>query len=149
MGYSPNFRGDSSKAPARGIASTYQSGSLSDINGFTPVSINGAGQISPTDVTSQVSVEAFVGLTNALVPSSANGVVVSSGRVEEFPSSSFNIGDPVYIGKNGILIKTRPDYGVAGFTTGDFVIFLGVVVKNEFDISKKDILLSPEVIGQL
>lgn len=148
MGYSANFFGTTSKAAARAVASGYQSGSISDIVAATPVSVNGAGMISPLDVSSQTSVNNFVGLTNALILSSANGQVTSSGRIESL-TLSFNLGDSLYAGKNGTLINVKPDYGVSGFVAGDFVVFIGVVVKNEFDASKKDILLMAELIGQL
>ena len=149
MGYSPLFRGSSFKVPARALATSYQSGSISDIVAGTPVSSNGAGMISPLDVSSQSSIAGFVGLANALIPSSATGLVTTNGRVEALTLTGFSLGDPVYVGKNGTLTNSLPDYGVAGFAAGDFIMFIGVVVKNEFDSSLKDIQLMAELIGQL
>lgn len=149
MGYSSNFRGTSSKAPSRGVASGYQSGSISDIAAGAPVSVNGAGMISPTDVSSEASATSFVGLANALISSSANGQVTTIGRLEGLTLAGFSLGDAVYVGKNGTLTNIKPNIGINSFTTGDFVIFVGLVVKNEFDPAKKDILLMPEMIGQI
>lgn len=149
MSYSPLFRGASSKAPARSLQSGYQSGSGSTITKGSPVSVNASGQIILVDVTSETSVGRIVGLAALDIPSAANGQVQGvTGRLEDI-TTSFAIGDTVWIAKDGSLMNTRPDYGVSGFTSGDFVVFVGVVVKNEFDIMKKDIMVMINVEGQL
>lgn len=151
MGYNPLYRGKTSNAPSRAVSTGYENGTLSGILMARPVSADINGKITPTDVSNETSVERFLGLTAALIPASASGQVVSGGRAEAIGSAltGFVYGDPVYLGKNGTLIKVRPDFGVSGFVIGDWVIFLGVVVKNEFDATEKDIQLMIEVIGQL
>lgn len=148
MAYNPNYFLPNAKAPSRAIVTGYQNGTVSTIAKTVPVSADSSGKLTITDVTSETSVNAFVGITQSSIPSSANGSVVSGGRLEDV-TTSLNIGDPVYLGLSGTLISTKPDYGVAGFAIGDFVVFLGVVVKNEFDNTKKDIQLMIETIGQL
>ena len=149
MGYSPLFRGSLTKVPGRALATSFQSGSIVNILAGQPVSVNAAGLIFATDVSDEDSVAKIVGVSNGVLPSSANGMVTNSGRVEALALAGFVLGDSVYLGKNGVLTKNRPDYGLEGFTVGDFVIFIGVVIKNEFDPSKKDLQLMIEVIGQL
>lgn len=148
MSYSPSTRNGQFKGSSRSTSTGYQNGFGSTIGAALPVSINTSGQMIPLDVSSEISVQAFLGLTTLATPDGANGQVSSSGRVENV-TTSFSIGDPVYAGKGTALTNQKPDLGVAGFSVGDFVIFLGVVVKNEFNSSAKDIQLLVEVVGQL
>lgn len=151
MAYNPLYRGKTAKAPSRSIATGYTNGTLSGMLMTKPVSTDATGQIALCDVSSENSVSRFVGITAEPIPSAASGSVISGGRAEALSANiaGFSLGDPVYVGKNGTLIKTRPDIGVSGFVAGDWIIFLGVVVKNEFDAMEKDIQLMIEVIGQL
>lgn len=151
MAYNPLYRGTTSKAPARANQSGYQNGTLADILMAKPVSANASGQIVLADVSNETSVSRFIGISKALIPTGSNGQVVSGGRAEAIGAglSGFALGDAVYVGKNGTLINVRPDIGVASFVALDWVIFLGVVVKNEFDPGEKDIQLMIEVVGQL
>lgn len=148
MSYSPNFRGTTSNASSRQNQTGYVNGTISTFAVGTPLSIGTNGLSVPTDVTSEASVQAFVGLCSVRTPSATNGQVVSSGRLELI-STSFNLGDAVYVGLNGTLINVKPDIGVAGFAAGDFVIFVGVVVANEFNSSLRDIQVFIGVVGQL
>lgn len=148
MTYSPNFRGNSARGSSRQCQTNYQSGSGSTMSKGVPVSVNAFGQVTPTDVSDETSVEGIVGLLSADLPTAASGGVISDGRVEDV-TTSFVYGDPVYVAKAGGLTNTRPSIGVGSFVTGDFVIFLGVVVQNEFNPAKKDIQLMISIVGQL
>lgn len=151
MAYNPLYRGKTSKAPSRAVSTGYENGTLSGILMARPVSADTNGKIALTDASDEDSISRFVGISAELIPSSTNGQVISAGRAEALGAQmgDFTYGDPVYLGKNGILIKTRPDVGIEDFEVGDWVVFLGVVVKNEFDPGEKDIQLMIEVIGQL
>lgn len=148
MTYSPNFRGDAARGASRQLQTNYPSGSLTTINKGTPVSVNAFSQVVPTDVSDESSVGAIVGLAYANLPSAATGGIVNGGRLENL-TTSFALGDPVYVAKGGGLTNNRPSVGVDSFVSGDFVIFLGVVVKNEFNPAQKDIQLMIEIVGQL
>lgn len=151
MSYSPYFlnkNGTGNVAGSRGTITNFQNGSGSTLAKATLVSVNVSGQLVPTDVTSEVLVQAMVGLTGISIPNAASGEVVDNGRLEDI-TTSFAIGDALYLGKTGLLINTKPEIGVATFDEGDFVIFVGVVVKNEFNGSLKDLKLMISVIGQL
>jgi hypothetical protein len=148
MSYNPLFNGSTFNGSSRQLITNYQNGTGIAIPQGTPVSTNSIGQIVPTDVTSQASVQAIVGYANVRIPSGAYGGVISSGRLENI-STSFAIGDAVYIGLGGTLINTKPDYGVSGFAAGDWIVFVGVLTKNEFNPTLTDLQLFTQTIAQL
>lgn len=148
IGYNPLVRGAQSKISSRQITTGYTNASGGIIAQGTPVSVDSMGHIFPIDPSNETSVDALVGLTSVAVPNGANGPVTDCGRLENV-TTGFSVGSPLYVSKSGTLQIIKPDYGVTGFTIGDFVIFVGVVVQNEFNPSNKDIKLMLTVIGQL
>lgn len=148
MTYSPSFFNKESKGSSRQTITNFQNGSGSTLAKATLVSVNGSGNLVPTVVDSEALVQSIVGMTNISIPNAATGAVVDNGRLEDI-TTSFAIGDAIYLGKTGLLINVKPEIGVASFVEGDFVIFVGVVVKNEFNVSLKDLKLMISVIGQL
>lgn len=148
MTYSPNFRGDAAKVGSRSLTSGYQNGAGMTLPALTPVSVNLSGQIVPVDLSNLDSVNRFVGLIEDALTSGAVGNVINGGRLEEI-TTSFTIGDALYVNKLGGLTSTKPEVGVENFLVGDYVIFVGVVVKNQFDPLKKDLNLLLSVVGQL
>lgn len=148
MGYSPFFLNQQSNGSSKGTGSNFQSAHGSVMLKALPVSVNTNSQIVPVNVSNETSVQAIVGLTNANIPTGANGSVMDTGRLQNV-TSSFAFGDALYIAKDGTLTNVKPEIGVGGFTDGDFVVFIGVLVRNEFNGSLKDIKLMISVIGQL
>ena len=148
MTYSPKFRGSILNVPGRQLTTTYVNGSGLLLAQCTPVCTNTLGQAIPIDVSDETKVGRLIGLLTDDLPMSASGGVTDAGRLEDV-SLGFNVGDVLYVSKAGFLTSTKPSDGVDGFTTGDFVIFVGVVVKNEFDPLLKDLKLMLSVIGQL
>lgn len=149
MSYSPFFFNQNSKGSSRATIANFQNGSGSTLAMAVPVYVNTSSQLMPLDVTNEVSVQAIVGLTSISIPNSATGSVIDNGRLENI-TTSFAVGDAVYAGKANPLTNIKPDIGDAdGFASGDFVVFLGVIVKNEFNPSQLDLKLMISVIGQL
>lgn len=152
MSYTPYFLNKNSTgtvAGSRGTITNFQNGSGSTLAKATLVAINTSGQLVPVSVSNENTVEKIVGMTGIILPNGASGSVVDNGRLEEV-TTSFSIGDALYLGKDGSLTNVKPDYdGVSPFDPGDFIIFIGVVVQNEFNPSLKDIKLMISVIGQL
>lgn len=148
MSYSPNFRGSQGKGSSRSLSTNFQNASGGTLAQSTPASVNSSGQLVGVDVSSDTSVGAIVGLCGADIPNAATGPVVDSGRLENVVLG-FSVGDAIYISKAGFLTNVKPSLGVGGFITGDFIIFVGVVVKNEFNALQKDIQLMIENIGQI
>ena len=148
MSYNPLNVGAIGKASSRQTITGYQNGTGLTIIKCTPVSTNASGQIIPTDVSDENSSFSFLGLCSVDTPTLANGQVINGGRLEAV-TTGFSIGDALWISKASFLTNIKPNEGSNGFVAGDFVIFIGVVVKNEFDVLKKDIMLAIEKIGQL
>jgi len=149
MSYSPLFRGANGKTSARSTETGYQNGTGSTLTKATPVATNASGQLVKADVSTEALSLAFVGLCGLDIPSAATGMISNAGRLENI-TTSFAVGDPVWLGKTaGTLTNINPNEGIGGFVEGDFVIFVGVIVKNEFNGSLKDIQLMLQVVGQL
>lgn len=148
MGYSPYWFSKNAAGASRGTASNFQNNTGVTINKATPVCINSSGNMVPLDISNESTVLAMVGLTNAAIPNAAMGGVQDGGRLEDV-SVPFSVGDPLWVSKSGGLTNNKPSAGSNGYVSGDFVIFVGMVVKNEFTPSLKDIKLMISIIGQL
>jgi hypothetical protein len=111
---------------------------------------NSSGLIVPLDVTSQASVSNMVGYANVRIPASASGPVISNGRLKLYTNTnSYPLGTPLYIGTDANPTSTIPVAGSNGFVSGDYCIFLGVIVPNEDNILEFDISLFTQVVGVL
>jgi len=148
MTYSPNFRGTTGKGSSRQLVTNYQNGTGLTLVQGTPVSINVSGQIVAVDVSDPLSVAKLVGFCAEDILSAAIGKVIDSGRLENV-TIGYSVGSALWISKAGFLINVAPDYGVNGFAAGDFIVFVGVVVENEFNPADKDIKISLDKIGIL
>lgn len=150
MSYSPLFRGSNGKTSARSAETGYTNGTVSTLSKGIVVSTNTSGNLVKTDVSSEALVKALVGLMSADLPAASSGMVINAGRLENV-ATSFAFGDPVWLNKTaGGLTNIKPDVGNGdGFVSGDFVVFIGVITKNEFNGSLKDIQLMLQVVGQL
>lgn len=148
MSYNPTAQGTKFQGSSRAIATGYQNGTLALLPIASPVSVNSSGQIVNLSVTSESLVDSFVGLTQLAIPSGASGQVVSQGRLEN-AQTSFPVGTPLWVNFDGTLTNIQPDITVSGWAVGSFVIYVGIVVQNEFNSGLRDILLHWEIIGQL
>ena len=148
MGYNPNFRGTTAKGGATSLQSLYQNGEVSTITKGKPVTVNASGQSKLVNVSSEASVSAIVGVAAEDTPSAANGQVLDCGRLENI-TTSFAVGTPVWIATDGSLTNIRPEAGVNGFVAGMYVVFVGVIVKNQFNGLQKDLKVYMDLIGQL
>lgn len=150
MAYDPNFFGPVAKLPSAGSASEYINGTVSTIPIASPVSINSSGNLSLTDVSSEISVLSWVGITAENVSPSTSGQIASDGRIKKIPGSlNFGLGNPIWIGLNGILTNIKPDLTVSGWHHGYWVVFVGVVVINRDDNTAQDIQILKQIVGQL
>lgn len=151
MGYNPLFQSAVGGGSSRQTQTLYQNGSGGTIQIATAVSQGTGANVLLTDVTDESSVEKFVGLSAAVTPNSASGLIISDGRIENIPLGlGFAVGDPIWAGLSpGSLTNVKPDLAVFGWSSGMFVIFIGVVVQNQFNPSNQDIQLFRQIIGQL
>jgi hypothetical protein len=154
MSYSPFSFNPQSTGSSRQLLTNYYNNTGSAIPQGTPVSVTGtANYITPTDVTSQASVQAFVGYAYVRLPNSSLGPIISGGRLQNLQGYSFSIGDAIYISTTGSLQNTKPTDSngnpVAPFTEGDFSVFSGVIVQNETNPSLQDLQILTQVIGAI
>ena len=133
---------------SRKTARNFTNGSGSTIVAGYPVSTLTNGLVSLVNVSSQTSVDGLVGIYSMDTPNTASGQVLDSGVLENI-STGFSVGDAIYVNKAGALDNTVPSVGVGGFVSGDAVIFIGVIVQNEFNPSQKDLKILIEKPGTL
>lgn len=148
MSFSPYFFNKNATGSVRSLTTNFQNASGSTLAKGTPACVNASSQLIAVNVSLEASVMAIVGLTNVAIPNAATGGVQDSGRLEDV-AVAFALGDPLWISKTGGLTNMKPEIGVGGFTDGDFVVFVGVVVRNEFNASLKDIKMMLSIVGQL
>jgi len=152
MSYTPYFLNKDAAGNVQGSRTTstnFQNGSGSTLAKATLVAVNTNSHLVPVSVTDESTVSSIVGMTSMSIPNGAIGSVVDNGRLENV-STLFSLGTALYLNKDGSLTDVKPDYGgISGWAAGDFIIFVGVVVQNEFNGSLKDIKLMISVIGQL
>lgn len=154
MSFNPLYVGAQSTGTSIALVSNYTNSSATPIPQGTPVSKTGAADlIAPTDVSDQTSVQRFVGYAQFRIGANALGPVISGGRLQTLTGYSFSIGDSIYISTTGSLQNTKPVDGngnpVAPFTSGDSMIFSGVIVQNETNPSNQDLQILTQVLGVL
>jgi hypothetical protein len=155
MSYSPFSFNPQSTGSSRQLLTNYYNNTGVAIAQGVPVSATGtANYVTPTDVTSQASVQAFVGYAYVRIPNASLGPVISGGRLQNLQGYSFSIGQPIYMSVLGTYLQnTSPVDGsgdpIAPFTSGDFAVFAGVIVENETNPSLQDLQILTQVIGAI
>lgn len=155
MSYSPFSFYQQSTSSSVALVTNYYNNTGSAIAQGVPVSATGtANQVTPTDVTSQASVQAFVGYAQARIPNATLGPVISNGRLENLQGYSFSVGDAIYMSILGTYLQnTKPvdssGNPVAPFVSGNIMVFSGVVVQNEDNPSLQDLQILTQVLGAL
>jgi hypothetical protein len=149
--YNPVWQGSTGVGSSRQTKTLYQNGTAFTISAATPVSQGTGLNILPVDVTDESSVEKFVGLADIDILSTASGLVVSDGRIENIPAGlGLATGDALWVGITpGSLTNVKPSLGVGGWSEGMFVIFIGVVVQNQFNPFEQDIQIFKQIVGEL
>ena len=139
-------------AAATGQVSTLRI-SLTNNTGLTivdlsPVRANLNGEMDTVDVSIESQVMSAVGILEAATLDGSDGNVVVSGKISNI-STSFSLGDYVYVSKIGGLTNILPSEGIDGFEAGDFIIRAGVIAKNPINPLQKDLLVNFGIVGQL
>jgi len=148
MSYSPNFRGSTSSAPSESVQSVLDNNTGGTIDALTPIYSNTSGDMALIDVSDESKSFAIAGITVGSVAHLSSGSIANSGRLTDVTVTGV-FGDTLYVSKAGGLTSTKPSEGVGGFLAGDWIIRIGVVVKNQNNPSNKDLLLQISVVGQL
>lgn len=117
-----------------------------------PVTINTLGQLALIDITNEVSVYAFCGVTSRDSSISTVANVLTAGSVLTDIPAAFGLtgqwGKPVFVSHNGTLTTIKPVVGLGDFVSLDYVLYVGVTTKNPLT-GTTDLILNPRVIGQL
>ncbi len=150
MSYSPSFFAPQAKGTASALVTDYTNASaITAIPQAMAVSVvDSTSLLNPLDVSDDVSAKGMVGYANVRIETSGTGPVISTGRLENY-TTSYAIGTALYVGVDGNPTDIVPSEGVNGFSAGYYVIFIGIVVKNEDNPSSKDIQLMTQVVGTL
>lgn len=115
---------------------------------FTPVRVDTNGDLGLVDVAIESSILSVIGLVAEDIDDATVGDAITLGCIKDIALSAA-FGDVLYISKTGGLTNVKPSIGVDGFQAGDFVIKIGIVSKNQTNPSNKDVVVAPQVIGQL
>lgn len=134
---------------SRKVARNYVNGSGLTLPLGAPLSVLGSGLVTTVNVSSQASVDDFVGFYNQATPDSASGLTIDCGLLENITGYGFSVGNPVYVSKTGTLTNVVPAIGVGGFVAGDYLVFCGVIVQNEFNPSQQDLKILIQKAGIL
>jgi hypothetical protein len=146
MTYDPRTFGDQASTASVSDALKNTSGVL--ISKLAPVKVNILDSgISIVNVSSEEALS-IIGIASEAIADATYGKIVSSGRMEDITTSAI-FGDSMYISKAGDITNIKPSEGSNGFLAGDFVISVGVIVKNEDNPANKDLLVSIDIKGQL
>jgi hypothetical protein len=114
----------------------------------TPVTLDSSGDIKAVDVSIEDEALAVVGVTGETISNGVSGIIITAGKVTDITTTA-NFDDMVFISKTGALTNIKPDIGVDSFASGDFVISMGVISKNETNPANKDLIMNIQTIGQL
>lgn len=139
--------------PYGSLTSSGISDSRTNVSGITmpkgiPVRITNTGDINFINVSIEAQALAIFGITSTDISNLSSGSIITSGKVTDIATSA-SFGDLMYINKSGYLTNIKPSIGVEGFVSGDFVVSVGVIAKNDSNPSAKDLVILIDVIGQL
>lgn len=109
-----------------------------------PISVDlSSGNIDNVDIMSESAASAFAVCLEEILPTN-KGMVTQLGRIEDIENYvACNFGDTLYISELGGLTPIAPT------TSGAMLIEIGIVVKNQTDPLKKDLIVNIDLRGQL
>lgn len=120
----------------------------STITAFSPVSINGSGELQLVDVTNVNNSIAFIGLAAADILNGAKGAIIISGIAFNL-STPLPFGAGVWVAHDGTLTSTQPQIGVGSFASGNAVLRVGVIVQDPDNVGQRNIVLNCQFVGTL
>jgi len=118
------------------------------VNRTQPLRIDVSGQAQAVNPSVESEVLALIGVAKDSVANGALVGIATSGRLENVTVPG-SLGDSLYLSKTGNLTNVKPSIGVGGFVSGDFVVFIGISVKNQSNPLLTDLMVNIKVVGQL
>lgn len=119
-----------------------------DIAFLQPVASDSGGRAKAVDPSSQSDMLKVLGVAATIIPNNGSGNVITHGKIENI-TTTFSWGDYVYVGKDGLLTNIIPEVGSNGFVEGDYIIRIGLIVRNKDVPANKDLVVQIERLGQL
>lgn len=151
MSYSPFSFYQQSTSSSIALVTNYLNNTGVAIAQGSPCSTKTDGSIMLTDVTSQASIQAFVGYAYTRISDGSYGPIISGGRLLNLTGYSFNVGDAIYLSIGGSLQNVKPvdvnGNPVSPFVEGDFMVFAGVIVQNEVNNTQQDLQILTQDFG--
>lgn len=118
------------------------------INRTDAARLDSSGNAQKVDPAVEAQALSCLGVFKDSVPNGSLVGIVTQGRLENVTVSG-TFGDAMYVSKTGALTHIKPSIGVNGFVAGDFVIFIGLVTKNQSNPLLTDLMVNIRVVGQL
>lgn len=118
------------------------------LNRTDPVRLDSSGQVQKVDPSVEAQVLALIGVAKDSVANGSLVGIATGGRLENVTVPG-SLGDSLYLSKTGTLTNVKPSIGVGGFVAGDFVVFIGISVKNQANPLLTDLMINIRVVGQL
>jgi len=129
---------------AENLTVNWKNDSGSTIAILTPVITDSSGGMTTINV-STITEKRVMGVASQSISNGSFGTVIISGQLENI-TTSFLVGETLYIDKTGALSNTIPSVGVGGFVSGDALIKAGDLVINSTTPSQKDFVIKFELI---
>jgi len=148
MSYNPAFSGITSTPASQSVQAPEANATGSTLTKLSPVRVNSSGNLALIDVSVESEALSIAGIVNDNITTGNSGNIVNSGRILDITTSAV-FGEVLFVSKTGGVTATKPSIGVDGFAANDFVIKLGLVVKNADNPLNKDLLVSISIVGQL
>lgn len=145
MTYNPGSFG--TPAASRSTSRLVSNGTGSTITKGTPVRAS-ISSVDLIDVSSETQANAIAGIVKSDITNGNQGDIIVTGIIEDITTSA-SVGDIMYVSKTGDLTNIKPSIGVASFVSGDWVIRVGVIIKNNSNPLLKDLLINIQVVGAL
>jgi hypothetical protein len=131
-----------------GIKFELQNDSGSDISALQPVASDVNGKAKAINPSIEADAVKVAGIAGSAILDGSYGYVHSHGKIENV-TTSYTFGDYIYVSKTGGLTNILPSEGVDGFVAGDFIIRVGIIVRNRAIPSQKDLMINIGIIGQI
>ena len=118
------------------------------LNALELLRIDTSGGVDFIDPSIEAEALAVIGISKSSANHGDPVGICTSGKLENI-GGAWGFGDLLFLSKVGGLTNIKPDIGVGGFVSGDFVIKVGVVSKSITNPADKDLMLAIQIIGQL
>lgn len=127
---------------------TIQNDSGSDILAFQPVATDSEGKVKGINISEDMDALKLLGIAVENISNGSYGNVIASGKLENI-TTVFDFGDYIYVSKTGGLTNILPSEGVGGFASEDWILRIGLIVRNRQIPSQKDLVVNLSIVGRL